>query len=411
MLLIQGELIHNASTDTVIDRLHQDLVYTLTKPPLSAEIVMEASEMLLQDYLYGSLKTELKPYLDGNDLLPFEIEANIKQFSKESLQKRLASEIGHLHLNEAIHVAPKGVVLHIAAGNLDVLPAYSALEGLLTGNINLLKLPSSDNGLSIFLLKKLLDYQPLLRAYVYVFDTHSSDLLTIQKLMEFSNAIVIWGSDESISSVRKNAPVNSEIIEWGHKLSFAYLYDPEVTDESLTTIAHHLFVSNQLLCDSCQGIFVNTEDMDVIEHLAKRLSGILAELEGMYPLPDYLQGKLSINLRTRRLESLDKDYECYINQRSSVSFKEDSMLELSDLYANPWIKPLPIHKIHNALFLHKSHLQTVMLSSMHEPAVRAFAQVGCTQIRLIQNLSRMSLNRTHDGKFSLNEYIRLVELS
>ena len=42
---------------------------------------------------------------------------------------------------------PLGVLLHIAAGNADGLPAFSVAEGLATGNINILKLPQADNGL------------------------------------------------------------------------------------------------------------------------------------------------------------------------------------------------------------------------------------------------------------------------
>ena len=112
-------------------------------------------------------------------------------------------------------VCPKGVLFHISAGNMDALPAYSVLEGLLTGNINLLKLPSEDHGLSRFLLEKLMEYQPVLRDYIYIFDLPSQDLEGMRKLMDLANAIILWGSDEAVSQVRRYAPVNTEIIEWG----------------------------------------------------------------------------------------------------------------------------------------------------------------------------------------------------
>lgn len=38
---------------------------------------------------------------------------------------------------------PLGVLFHIAAGNAEALPAYSVAEGLLMGNVNLLKLPAA----------------------------------------------------------------------------------------------------------------------------------------------------------------------------------------------------------------------------------------------------------------------------
>ena len=41
---------------------------------------------------------------------------------------------------------PLGVLLHIAAGNAEGLPFFSVVEGLLAGNINILKLPGMDDG-------------------------------------------------------------------------------------------------------------------------------------------------------------------------------------------------------------------------------------------------------------------------
>ena len=64
---------------------------------------------------------------------------------------------------EGVRRYPLGVLLHVGAGNMEGLPAYSAVEGLLAGNINLLKLPENDNGISSFLLRRLAAIEPRLR--------------------------------------------------------------------------------------------------------------------------------------------------------------------------------------------------------------------------------------------------------
>lgn len=82
----------------------------------------------------------------------------------------------------------------------------SVAEGLLAGNINILKLPSADKGLSIRIIKRLCKYEPLLSRYIYVFDTPSSDVRTIQALAGFADGIVVWGGTEAVKAVRSLAP-------------------------------------------------------------------------------------------------------------------------------------------------------------------------------------------------------------
>ncbi len=79
-------------------------------------------------------------------------------------------------------------MLHIAAGNADGLPVLSLAEGLLTGNINLLKLPQADGGLSVEAVRCMLEIEPELADYIYIFDTPSSDVVTLQRLAAHATA-------------------------------------------------------------------------------------------------------------------------------------------------------------------------------------------------------------------------------
>ena len=65
------------------------------------------------------------------------------------------------------------------------------MEGLLTGNVNLLKLPQADSGLSLEILQKLMELEPDIREFLYVFDTPSSDLGTLKRLADIADGIVV----------------------------------------------------------------------------------------------------------------------------------------------------------------------------------------------------------------------------
>lgn len=92
--------------------------------------------------------------------------------------------------------------MHIAAGNADGLPVLSLAEGLVTGNINILKLPQADGGLSLELVQALIGLAPELADFIYVFDTPSSDIAAMRQMAAYSDGIVVWGGDAAVAAVR-----------------------------------------------------------------------------------------------------------------------------------------------------------------------------------------------------------------
>ena len=162
----------------------------------------------------------------------------------------------------------------MAAGNLDGLPAYTALEGLLTGNINLVKLPSGDSGLSLALAKLLTDTEPRLAPYLYVFPIPSSDRASLGTLPGWPMGSSPGAGTRPSPPLRALAPAGCRLIEWGHRLSFAYL-SGEASEADLTALARHILATNGLLCSSCQGIYVDTDQMEDLERFARRFLPIL----------------------------------------------------------------------------------------------------------------------------------------
>ena len=111
---------------------------TLEESRLDREMVYAACERLADDLEHGGLWEELSSFLTPENQKIGQMY--LKRFQREELQRRVERELLPLEQEGDVQVCPKGVLFHIAAGNVDALPAYSVLEGLLAGNINLLKL-------------------------------------------------------------------------------------------------------------------------------------------------------------------------------------------------------------------------------------------------------------------------------
>src|SRR5574344_545453 len=270
MILAEGKLYPESEQEAIISSLKNKIPETLLRGQLSLEKIYGAAERLYQRLLKGEFDELSAPLLAMAHLSHDTFLEYAKEFSSEGLRKKVELELGQdpfggkeIAPHHFVQRAPLGVLFHIAAGNVDFLPAYSVLEGLLAGNINLLKLPTGDKGLSVTLLQKLIEEEPSLAPYIYVFDVPSTDIDSLRELAHYADAIVVWGGDAAVQGVRKFAEPNEKIITWGHKLSFAYC-SAKTSDSDLEGLAEDICLSNQMLCSSTQGIYYAGDDPEEV---------------------------------------------------------------------------------------------------------------------------------------------------
>ena len=418
MILYKGEIYPNEKQVELISSLKEDMYLTLqSKKTLSYMSVIDACDKLYQRVINHEFDDIALPLLKALNMPYSSLERYAKVFSKEGLLKKIDIELGDLKNgvlsldeNNSRYYEPLGILFHIAAGNVDLLPAYSVVEGLLVGNINILKLPTGDNGLSILLLKELIKEAPVLKDYIYVFDVPSTEVETIKQLSNLADATIVWGGDEAQRAARSFVDIHSSIISWGHKISFSYV-DNNVTDEEIEALCTSICLSNQLFCSSSQGIYMNTDDMGELHKLAKRVLPIFAKVsKSMNTLPLTMKAKNSLMLYNDELEgNLNNIYR---DSGVSIIVKEDNKLELSYLFQNIWIKALKKEDIVNVLKPNKNLLQTVSINKNikdKEDIVSLLAKAGAVRITALGDNSRMLAGESHDGEYALRRYIRIVE--
>ena len=418
MILYKGEIYPNEKQAELISSLKEDMYLTLNKKEtLSYMTVIDACDKLYQRVFNHEFDHIALPLLSALNMPYSSLERYAKVFSKEGLLKKIDIELGDLK-NGVLsldddnnrYYEPLGILFHIAAGNVDLLPAYSVVEGLLVGNINILKLPTGDNGLSILLLKELIKEAPVLKDYIYVFDVPSTEIETIKQLSNMADATIVWGGDEAQKAARAFVDIHSSIISWGHKISFSYV-DSGVTNEEIEDLCKSICLSNQLFCSSSQGIYMNTDDKEELHSLAKRVLPIFAKVsKEMNTLPLTMKAKSSLLLYNDKLEGNADNI--YSDDGVSIIVKEDNKLELSYLFQNIWIKPLKKEDIVNVLKPNKNLLQTVSINKElkdKEDIIRLLAKAGATRITNLGDNSRMLAGESHDGEYALRRYIRVVE--
>lgn len=418
MILMHGKLIDSNVEQKFLSGLCGECIETLNrKNPITTECVIAACDKLYQNAMQGAYDEIALPLLKMADISYERFQSLARLFSREELEYKCKTELGEwyeelpaLKNGTTRKRYPLGILFHIAAGNVDGLPAYSVIEGLLAGNINILKLPTGDNGLSVKLLSELISFEPALADYIYVFDVPSTETETLKIFADIADAVVVWGGDEAVAAARQLTDVKTKIIPWGHKLSFAYVTE-QATEEELYRLALHVCETNQVLCSSCQGIFLDTDNRELSERFAERFFELLKKANAEKGKADVgMRGKNTLRLYTDSLEG-QGGKKVWQGEGVSVVLKEDSDLELSYLFRNVWVKGLSRRRIVEQLKRYKGHLQTCGLlcgRGEREALAELLGTAGVVRITG-SDMSRMIPGEAHDGMYPLREYSRIVE--
>lgn len=424
MNLINGRLMSDAESQVQLDNLAALILQTHQGKPLSVGKVISACDALSgmlneADHLGLLVNLGMPP-----DKARRELSLVKQMMSRAYLKHRLQAEFGAPFEEDSFYPyglerpvrqawKPLGTLLHIAAGNVDALPVFSVIEGLLTGNINILKLPGSDEGLSIAILSQLMQIEPDIIPYVYIFDYPSTDLEAMKKMAACADAIVVWGGDEAVSAIRKMAQPDTRIIEWGHKISFAYVSGEDIPDSELEGIAYNICDTQQLLCNSCQGIYLDTESFEQVLAFSQRFLEILNTTAASMPArPDaFRDAQKTLEVYTEELESLKMNKQVFRAEHASVIAYADSTLHPAYMFRNCWVKPLPQKELLAELLQYKNHLQTAALvcDPQRKTALESlFIKTGVVRLTSGANMSAAYCGQPHDGEFPLRRYMKIV---
>ena len=418
MNLVNGKILNHNEAHDALERLGELVLEARSAAPPSAETVIAACEKL------GEMGEEFIPLLVKSGMsrerAQAEFELARSMLSRENLEARLEIELGSLqkefvpkgHPVSVRHrLAPLGTLLHIGAGNAEGLPAFSVIEGLLTGNVNILKPPSNDGGLSAVLLSRLVSLEPALKNRIFVFDIPSSDMEKMQKLAAVSDAVVVWGGDEAVRGARLLASPDTALIEWGHKLSFCYA-SLEASDAALPGVCKNIVSTEQLYCSSCQGIFVDTDDEAALFAFAERFADSLERAAADMPSEygERIRAQKTLEMRTLELEG-GEGLRIIKRKGCAVIAENKTALEASLMFRTPWVRPLPRERILKTLIPYKNRLQTVALicadkerSELSELLIRS----GVVRLCAAERMSEAYSGMPHDGIMPLSRYVRIV---
>lgn len=392
------------------------------------EDVLTACDAISQEITAGSARyLEEALARDGvTDPAPV-LAALAENISRESLETKLRAELGTTRpfeirrhdpgLQQYETWSPLGVLVHITAGNSPIVAPMAAVEGLLSGNINILKVASNIGEFATAFLAKLSEYKNLGK-FIYLLRISSRQKDIIQYIIDRADCISAWGGEEAIASIREMAPRGIPVVSWGHRISFAYVTPAAADDAAADGIIASVCRNEQQSCSSPQCVLVDTEDPAVVRAFAEKLAASLERAKITHPqTPPDPAAAAEITAVTELHKADLYFHPGSVREDTDHTYRiliSDSTKFLpSPLYRTLWVSPLPHARLAGQLRGMRQYLQTAGLAcTLPEIAelVPLLYRAGASRVTPVNSMSASYTGEPHDGMYALPRFLKRVSL-
>ena len=388
------------------------------------------------------------------------VDLTFGAITEEALGELLDRELG-----DRRPCAPQ-LIVHFLAGNVPAPGIVSICCGLLLKSANLVKVSSRDPVFPPLFVESLRAVDAELADCVAVLNWRREDVALTQAALAEVDAVIAYGDDETVATLRRMCPAGVRFVGYGHKLSFAVIAKEAMTADNLPSLAEaaafDASVYDQQGCLSPQAFYVEEggelSPRDFAAALANAMAAYqlrvprgrlsieeaaqIAKLRGAYEFrsasdktvalwPGAGTGTDPTNpvLTLRRGEATapyqgfgragwlsppsDKVYETP-SSGWLVIYEEDPMFTPSCLNRTVFVKPIErLEHVPELVRRFASNLSTVGIAPLDERAMalaEELANLGVNRVCPIGRMQRPPLTWQHDGRPNLADLVRWTDL-
>jgi hypothetical protein len=385
---------------------------------------------------YRQQMDQLLPVISGYDaeMVRLGLTSFFKTFRAPQLHRFVAEDFANPKMLDEFQPVAKGgaarafgpeLLVHSWAGNVPGLPLWSLVCGLLVKAGNIGKLPSAEPLFAGLFAQLVAEVHPPLADCLAVVWWKGGDEGPAAALYAQADTVLAYGGNESLEQVRRQLPVTTRFLPYGHKLGFGMIgraaLNVQRAPATARLAAHDVVRYDQQGCYSPHVFYVERGGKVAPRDFAQYLASELANLEKRFP---------------RRMLGLE-DAAAVADWRQSSEFRSLST-EGGDLIGDagaPWavayahapqalaptaanrgIQVVAVDSLDDVVALvepHRGFLQTAGLAV--EPAelfrlAELLGQAGVTRIAPIGSMTAPEAGWHHDGRFNLLDLVRIVEI-
>jgi phenylacetate-coenzyme A ligase PaaK-like adenylate-forming protein len=378
------------------------------------------------DPKYGPRKAAEKSLPGITGFSPAMVRLGLKElhwtFDPELLRRKMDAELPGYEALGAKRWEPVGVVLHVLAGNVFVGAAGSLVEGLLTRNVNILKMSSSESVFLPLLIRSLqeCDEDGVISKSLAAVQFGQKQTDVIEEFKRNMDGIVVWGGESAVRGWRDGLPARTRLIVFGPKLSVAVVTrqgwrggKPEDLAERL---AKEMSIWDQNACTAPQVCYVQGAEnaRSLLEALPKALDAAAKILP-----PGDVDTDAAVEIQKLRAiaEVAEARGEGALRESAerldwTVLLDRDQTLTPSPLHRTLRVVPFDkIADVSEPLASLRGYIQTVGLAaglSEQEELADRFSDAGALRILELGRMAEGEIDDPHDGAQDLQQFMRLV---
>ena len=397
-----GAIFRDTSSETynsVVDRMHNQLGW-------SREMVKEGLAVISDVLTYKHLTDRLESDID-----------NISYLDEFTYNKAFRG---------MVKAEPFGVVSHVSAGNVFVGAVDTLVQGLITKNVNILKMSSADPVFPLIFAEilKSVDYKGILSGSFALVPFKGGDKDVEAIVKSESDVLVVYGGEETVKAYRDGTGFHTKIIEYGPKYSLSIISGESLDENNIkqvaTDMARDFTMWEQSACSSPHAVFIDSAEK--AEKFAYELSEALESWTQKIPHSMIPVNEAVEILRTRELSRVDQalgEAELIVpsvsNQDWTVILQKKCEFKVSPHHRTAFVISSPDHETATveAVKDYGKFIQSISLLMPVDLKLRLsdkLVGMGADRITEIGMMTRRKHGTPHDGTRGTSELLRWVSI-
>lgn len=379
---------------------------------------------------------ELKRTSGLGDLMVEKIFENFPQLmNPEIIAKKMQQEFGSSDAFSSMYkkegslfsyvATPVGTVLHIAPSNTFLGSIDSLINGMITLNVNFMKMSDADTIFPLLFIKSIEEFDTkkcLTRRLALLWWKGGDE--NVEKIFKNEmDRIIFFGGFFALSSWQKGIGPKTLLVPHGPKVSFGIVSKKSLQESNVTNItdriAFDISIWEQKACNCPQTIFVENLDSEEGSCFLESLSASLERVSTLFPPLEKSKDEYVELLKTTELaiagDCLGEKNKVFTDGdrwRIIAKYKEDNDIIYSPLNRTIYVTSYSsFENVAKKLSESSFYLQTAGYSLTSNEFMNigiSLAKAGVTRLCPFGKMTIPEPGTPHDGKYLLHDLARVT---
>jgi hypothetical protein len=425
----------NEITSTIQNKRDQYLA-SLSINEIISKIDQAVEKWLDPSYPNRKIAETVIPMITGYDpeMVRLELKRYMRTFRKKELLRFLDEEFDQPAMLDEFRPRKSGgmsraygpgAIFHVFSGNVPGVQIWSLIMGLLLKSASTGKTSLAEPLLPVLFVKSIAEVDAQLAETMAILPWKGGTRELEKSAIEAADAVIVYGSNKAVESLRKLVPISKKFLTYGHKISFALIGKEALTPdhyyETIHRLAEDVSVYDQQSCLSPQSVLIEQGGAISPKQFAQMLGAELERYHKKRPRAKLSDEEAMSIQRLRNqyeLQSLENSritvYSSQNDTSWTVIYQDEPGFAGSPL--NRTIHVYSVETLEGDLEVVKPYAEFFQSCGLAVSPNRLFnisellGSMGVNRICPIGEMNRAKPGWHHDGGFNLLDLVQITDI-